>query len=427
MRPIVRQFYGSLLAGTCVLIVVVQAGAQGSFYLSPVSGKPAKSLLLPGTVLYVRLETPVSTRSSHLHAPLVARVVREISASHDVVIPLGTVVRGRIETLVPSSSPTDRARLRLRFNRLEVPGQSPLEIASHVIEVENAREKVLPNGTVQGVLASELPLGQLERAVEKLGKTDPQAAETAKKTQEKILGKSSTAIEYPAGADLQLALDKPVELHEAFDPAVSGRLSAEVRERVERESLEAPRRTQDKNGNPGDPINLVFVGSERDIRQAFERAGWIEPEKSNSKSVWESIRALIGDQGYQKAPVSDLLFYDRRQDLAFAKMLNTVAKRHHLRLWRSPSKTHDEREVWLAAATHDSGFDVRPGIVSHAIDPNLDLEREKVGADLELTGQVVAEELMIRQNPVTEGWTATGAPWKTDGRLLVIELKGDWH
>jgi len=77
----------------------------------------------------------------------------------------------------------------------------------------------------------------------------------------------------------------------------------------------------------------------------------------------------------------------------------------------------------MGAATHDTGMDIRPGVVSHAIDPDLDDERAKVGADLVATGRVSATQLVTRPDPVSEGKTATGATWKTDGKLLAIELK----
>jgi len=93
-------------------------------------------------------------------------------------------------------------------------------------------------------------------------------------------------------------------------------------------------------------------------------------------------------------------------------------------LW--PLATHlpfiNEREIWLGAATHDIGLDIHPGALWHAIDPNLDLERAKVGADLVLSGHVAGEALLTRPNPFTEGLTATGAPWRTNGRLLAIQL-----
>ena len=85
--------------------------------------------------------------------------------------------------------------------------------------------------------------------------------------------------------------------------------------------------------------------------------------------------------------------------------------------------TTDGREIWLGASTHDIGLDVHLGVVSHAIDPDLDAERGKVGADLLAGGLVSAERLVTPPNPLSEGKTATGGTWKTDGRLLVIELK----
>jgi hypothetical protein len=46
-----------------------------------------------------------------------------------------------------------------------------------------------------------------------------------------------------------------------------------------------------------------------------------------------------------------------------------------------------------------------------------------VGADLIAGGQVAAEQLVTRPNPLSEGKTATGGAWKTSGQLLVIELR----
>jgi hypothetical protein len=62
-------------------------------------------------------------------------------------------------------------------------------------------------------------------------------------------------------------------------------------------------------------------------------------------------------------------------------------------------------------------------VVSHAIDSEIDRERAKVGADLAVTGRVACLRLVTRPNPLSEGLTATGASWKTDGQLLVIETK----
>lgn len=390
------------------------------------SGQAASVTLPAGSVLYLRLESAASTKTSHLREPVTARVVREVPASPnnaEIAIPVGAVVRGLVEKLVPSSSPTDRARLRLRFTRLEIPEQAPVALAVRVTEVENARESILADGTVQGVLASELPLTMLEDALEKLRKSRSDVGTEAQKAQEQALGKADTAIEFPAGTDLHVVLQKPLALERLFPSAVNAQLSSGVSASLERLLADVPQRASGKDGKPGDPLNLIVVGNADEIRRAFQEAGWAEAEKLSGKSLWETVRAVAANKGYKEAPVSQLYLFGRAEDLAFQKMLNTFAERHHLRLWRSAATTAEGREIWLGAATHDVGWDIRPGVVSHAIEPEIDREREKVGADFSVTGHVAAMRLVTRPNPLSEGLTATGAAWKTDGQLLAVELK----
>ena len=364
----------------------------------------------------------MSTKSSHLKQAVTARVVRDVPApSGDgrVLIPVGATVRGTIDKLIPSSSPTDRAKVRLKFNQLELPDQKAIQFSGHIAEVENARESVLDDGTIQGLLASELPVTMLEGALDKIKKTSPDMGDQAQKT----LGKGDTAIEFAAGTDFTLTLDQPLDLQQTFAPAASDQLTTAAGDAVTRLLEGAPQRAEGKDGKPGDPLNLVIVGTQEQIRQAFEKAGWAEAEKLTGKSLFETVRAVMANKGYGSAPVSQLYLFGRAEDLAFQKMLNTFARRHHLRIWKSPVQASDGREVWLSAATHDAGWDVRPGVVSHAIDPEIDKERDKVAADLIATGLVASARPVTRPNPLSEGLTATGATWKTDGRLFALELK----
>lgn len=381
---------------------------------------PAQSGALPaGTVIYLRLDTPISTKASHLNGAVAARVVRDVSGASGVVIPVGAVAQGRLTKVIPSSSPTDRARLFLHFTQLTIKGYPPIQLAGHVMDIDNAREVILQDGTIQGLLASELPLALLENALAKLGK----GATDIQRAQQKALGKSDASIDYPAGTDLTLVLTAPLGVNQTFPPVVPEQISAAAKSAVDDLLSQAPQRASGKDGTPGDPLNLVVVGNVAAIQKVFQQAGWSEAEAKTTKSILETVRAVVGNQGYGRAPVSELYLYDRAEDLAFERMLNTFAKRHHLRLWRSTVKTSDGREVWLAAATHDTGLDIRPGVASHAIDPDLDAERAKVGVDLAAAGGVASEQLVTRPNALSEGLTATGAPWKTDGRLLAIELK----
>lgn len=376
---------------------------------------PAGATLAAGTLLFIRLDAAVSTGTSHFHAPITAHVVREVASADGVVIPLATTLSGNISKLIPSSSPTDRARLQLRFDQLQIPGQPAIAITGHVTEIENAKETVLEDGTVQGVLASELPVSFIDSALGKLGNLGEDA--------QKKVGSPKTSIDFPAGTDIHLVLDKPLVLSQTFPPAAAGVLPPDVQKAISRLLANAPQRCSGKTGKPGDPLNLIFVGSQAEILHAFAQAGWAIPAQSSESSISMTARAAIGDVGYGQTPISDLYLYGKKEQMAFEKMFNTFAKRHHLRLWLAPVKTAGGRDIWLSSSTHDIGIDIHPGVVSHATESDIDLERDKVGADLIAAGDVAAEQLVTRPNPLSQGTTATGGAWHTDGFLRAVVLK----
>lgn len=394
-----------------------------SGFIVPRAAAVTQASLPKDTRIYARLETAVSTATSHLHQAITARVVRDVPMEGGVGLPMNSILSGTIDRLIPSSSPTDRAIILLRFKTVTVPGGRPLALKARVVEVENSREAVQTDGVIQGVLQSEVPVGYIEKAVEKVQQSNPSMGGQMQKAQEKTLGRLNTAIDFPQNTDLILALDQPLNVPQVFPPSIPQEVPASVAGPVAQLFGDLPQRVSGKDGKPGDPVNLVFVGNLQEIQQAFEASGWSVAHTKSSKSVLDTVRAMAGDVGYGQAPVSDLYLYGRKEDMAFEKMLDTFTKRHHLRIWKVPVTTSDGREIWVGAATHDTGLDIRPGVVSHAIDPDLDAERSKVGGDLGSTGQVAAEQLLTRPDPLSTGLTATGAPWKTDGRLLVIVLK----
>jgi len=379
----------------------------------------APNTLTIGTRLYVRLEAAVSTQTSHLNQAVTARVVRDVTTDQGVLVPTGAEVTGTIAKLIPTSDPTDHARLLIHFTQLAIPHHPTLNLTAHLTEVENSRETVLPDGTIQGVLEKDAAVGRMDGLLDKLGSPGSEM----EKMSGKALGKADTSIDYPAGTDLVLTLDQPLAVDSTSLPAAATEISPALAQAVQKLLVDAPQRAESKTKKPGDPLNLVVVGNAAQILNAFKQAGWSVAKKLGTRSAVGTVRAMANDEGYGQAPVSQLDLFGRAEDLAFEKMLNTFLKRHHLRLWRTTVTTADGREIWLGASTHDIGLDVHPGVVSHEINPDLDAERSKVGADLMAGGLVAAERLVSRPNPLSEGKTATGGTWKTDGQLLVIELK----
>ena len=375
------------------------------------------------TILYLRLRTAVSTTASGLDAPIEAVAARDVDGNGGVAVPLGAIVRGKIATLIPSSNPSERAVIGFQFDTIQMPGLSPEKISCRLTKVENARETVLGNGKIQGVLASELPASYVRGELAKISQSSSAIGAEIGKLGDKELGQTDTSISYPAGTDIQVVLTAPLEIHRWFSPDVTQTLPRGDLEAVEKLLANSANRVATKDGKPGDPINLVVIATESEIRQAFAKAGWTIPRGKNTSSIWRTVTAMTGNLGYGAAPLSDLYLFGRAQDMAYEKTLNTFTMRHHLRLWRSPVTTPEGTPIWLGATTHDIGFDIHPGVVSHATSPALDNERAKVGDDLIMTGRVSAEQLVTRPNPLSSGVTGTGGAWHTDGRLNAIDFK----
>ncbi len=374
-----------------------------------------------GSRLYVRLEAEVSTKTSHLNQIVTARVVRQATTDQGVLVPITAEAIGTIQKLIPSSSPSDHARMLIRFTRLTIPAHASIDFTAHLVEVENARETVLDDGTIQGILEKDALVGRMDGMLDKMGAAGDDMERVANKT----AGKIDTSIDYPAGTDMVLSLDQPLTIGFTSPPAVAMQIPPALADAVQKMLADAPNRAESKTKRPGDPLNLIIIGNSDLIGGAFKQAGWSPAKKLGARSAYGTVRALADDGSYDDAPVSQLYLFGRSEDQAFEKMLNTFRKRHHLRLWRTTATTSDGREIWLGATTHDIGIDesVKRHEVSHAIDPDLDAERSKVGADLMAGGIAASEQLVTPANPLSQGNTATGGTWKTDGRMLVIELK----
>jgi hypothetical protein len=62
--------------------------------------------------------------------------------------------------------------------------------------------------------------------------------------------------------------------------------------------------------------------------------------------------------------------------------------------------------------------------VTHKIDPAVDGERENIGASLQKSNKAKTFSYYLPPNPVQDAKNATGDGYHSDGRLLVVFLKG---
>ena len=91
---------------------------------TPAPPRPERWVLPKGTELTLRLETPVSSAASREGDAVVARVERAAGPDGTILLPGGTVVRGRVTEAVGSGRAKGRARVSLDFDRIVVRGRS---------------------------------------------------------------------------------------------------------------------------------------------------------------------------------------------------------------------------------------------------------------------------------------------------------------
>ncbi len=185
------------------------------------------------------------------------------------------------------------------------------------------------------------------------------------------------------------------------------------------------RRVSDKDGNPGDMVNFLLLGSEDAMKQAFTNAGWVKVDSTVADTILHGILESISKESYVTMPMSQLYLFGRPQDYgwAHAEPISVVSSRNHLRIWKAPFLVKGET-LWVGAATHDIGFerDQRNNGVTHKIDPDIDLERDYVEKTLAATGLVAEVTHFLPDGPMKEARTATGGSFHSNGQVLVMKL-----
>jgi hypothetical protein len=186
-----------------------------------------------------------------------------------------------------------------------------------------------------------------------------------------------------------------------------------------------PRRISDKQGNPGDMVNFLILGSETAMQRVFTSAGWVKVDAAVKETVLHGLIVSLSKESYLTIPMSQLYLFGRPQDYgwAHAEPISVVASRNHLRIWKAPFQANGGT-LWVGAATHDIGFerDKRNNGITHKIDPNIDLERDYVEKTLTSTGLVAEVSHFLPDNPLKEAKTATGGSFHSNGQVLILKL-----
>jgi hypothetical protein len=178
-------------------------------------------------------------------------------------------------------------------------------------------------------------------------------------------------------------------------------------------------------GIAGDALNVGLEGRRDDILCAMRAAGWRPADPVTWRSSAKIAGSVLLRRAYATAPVSDLFYDGRRQDLAFQKPSGTSpSTRHHVRFWQALEAGEAGLPVWLGAATFDRSVGVShfTGQVTHHIGPDIDAERDLLAVDLAGAGVVEASYLVSGVGPTLFARNGGGDRYFTDGEIAVSRL-----
>ena len=393
--------------------------ALGVGALALASAAAAHAVELPaGTALSVRLTIGVSSRSSRPGDPVAAVLIAPLEIDGRGVRPAGWTLLGSV---TEAREIAGRASLRLEFSELVDEGGGRSPIATRVVAVDNSRASVASDGRILGLRCKRRLPSPAAALLMLLAHDHPLTLAAFAAGRLVLRAAQHTALDYPPGVELGLELAAPLSIEPAPPPAAP----AAADPALVALARAVPFRTQAPRGRrDADLTNLLLVGSQAQVETAFVEAGWARARPMGLRARLRGLLALVLKRGVQDAAVSRLELRGRPPDLVFEKQNDTLAKRHHVRIWREEGSP--ERTVWVGAATHDIGitFARRLHAFTHRIDPRIDAEREKIVNDLRLTGEVAASELVERPHTSEAGEGATGEVIETDGRMALVVLGG---
>ena len=397
--------------------------------------------------LQLRLESGLASYSRP-GALFTARVQGPVTDNASPILPAGTIVRGMVRGAqsIGIGLRRERAGLTLEFQGCTLPGGGAAECDLQLLAVDNARETVHRDNRIRGVLAASHPPSLLSglwyRPAAKilLRPVSGLAGAGGMLSKHILPGPVGAAvfivsrliffripdpeIELPAGTELVARVSVPSLEENAPGEAV---FSAPPPDASWPEGLgdwlaSVPGEITRPDGAPmPDRINMAFVGTAAELSVAFAAAGWSKADPLNAKTFALTYSAFTGMKSYSRAPVSKLHYEGRLPDLVFQKSFNTLARRHHIRLWKR--ELPEGGEAWLGAATHDVAiaFDWNRMNLTHRIDPHIDRERSKVINDLSAASCLGRISSIARLGPVRRNPLAEQAI--TDGAVAAVELR----
>lgn len=186
----------------------------------------------------------------------------------------------------------------------------------------------------------------------------------------------------------------------------------------------ASRFSEDIVGRPMEPINVILIGSEKDVEKALASAGWHPTDAITLSNSWRLLGAELFNRPYPEAPGTPSFWRGIPNLRAFERPTesNSARERHHLHLWETPYRVGGVA-VSVGTVHRDTSVTTAAGVLLpiHQIDPNVDRERDALRENL--SGSPCTARLSLP--PIIQpmmGENAIGNPFFTDGKAVLAVL-----
>jgi len=357
------------------------------------SQSPGTLVLADGTPVDLQLEQTVSSAHARVGDPLSFLVVHDVTVNGFTVIPAGSKASGSLTRVHSRRMLGMGGKLVLSIDSVELANGDRIALAARK-EVRGTSHTWRMAAGVAITSIFYFPVAP----VFLLTRGDNCTALKSTEITAHVNGNTSLP-----STDFSLATAKASDLNQAIEFL--------------------PPRVLDGEGRQGDMVNLLFIGKKEDLQAAFDSTGWVKPEHWKLRSAWHVVTQRTH---YIRQPMSRFFLFGRTQDYAYAlpDPIFVVSHRHHIRIWETGHQV-DGNPVWAGAATYDVAIEVakRGRLFNHRIDPNVDSERDFIGARLSQTPVPARETYVEAAEPVYKAQTASGQDYYSDSKILLVDLR----
>ncbi len=379
-----------------------------------------------GTALEARLSGATGSRISHHGDAIEATIIAPASVQGRILVPQGSKLLGSIATAtaIGFGLKHSTASIAYSFNTIRLPNGTEVPVNTQLAEVETAKEHVDNLGTVRGIHPIVSLSSVWTYCTTPLLLVNPPIGAPLLGAKFLVAPSPNPEIDFPAGTEVILRLTAPLTLPadnsdfslpiQSFSRSDLGDIEYLLKKSAQRAYI---------GSRASDNVNVLLIGSPNQMDRAFHASGWSLAQRKSPMSLFRMYHALAKRFGYPSAPMNALTLNGVPSAFVHQKTLDTVERRHHVRLWQYPQKEN----VWLGAAAEDVGFRFEVAHWTHYTEPNIDSERAKIVNDLAFTGCVNAVGLLSRPSADLVQDPKAQHPILTDGDVAVIRLNDCVH